>query len=154
MSSPMGVSAVPSEHSPGGTRERETFEVIERDHGEDPARWLDQDLLQHPGRKALVEARIDGIDSIALVRAWIAVERRLERATRQGIITRLERREEQLQQLGERPERLHYRDDRDVPAKQWYRIEDGERVPWGEVDRSIGLPGSGRAVATDGGDGQ
>ena len=71
----------------------------------------------------------------------------------EGIITRLERREEQLQQIGERPARLTEREGRDVPDKQWYLVdEDGSRVPWSEVDRSIGLPGSGRAVATDGGD--
>lgn len=147
---------MPSEHSPGESRDRKRFPKLKDDYGEDPARWLDCDILGHSDRKRLVEARIEGIDEIALVRAWIAVERRLDRDTRQGIITRLERREEQLQQIGERPDRVTDRDGREIPDKQVYRVDaDGERVPWKDADRSTGLPSSrcrDQPVATDGGE--
>jgi hypothetical protein len=54
-----------SVHSP----DRDRFPSIREDHGEDPARFLDRPLF--------IRARIRGIDTIALVRAWMAVERRL-----------------------------------------------------------------------------
>lgn len=149
---------MPSEHSPGQSADRARFPEMKADLGEDPARWLDWDILGNRDRERLVRARIAAIDRIAVCRAWKAVERTLDRETRDGIIAHLDKREQQLEAIGERPDRLQERDGRDIPDKQWFRItEDGARIPWEDVDRSTAgasLRAGRRAVATDGGDQQ
>jgi len=96
-----------------GTQHRESFPVLQEQIGEDPGRYLDCDLVGpdvDDGRVMLVRARIRGIDSIETVRAWIAVERRLGHGPadgpREGIIRLLDQREERLEDIRERPDRL------------------------------------------------
>jgi len=124
---------VPSEFSPADRADREDrlydVEAMVENIGEDPARWLDRNLEHHgvPQLKerefsawdepnyrlvpeedvskplSMVKGRIDGIDSIAVARAWQAVERRL-RSTPEGgrdvIIDHLDERIEQLEEEG------------------------------------------------------
>lgn len=101
------------------------------DIGEDPGRWLDRDLFDHgitrleerdapaytegkyrlvrdgdvsaPGE--MIRDRIAGIDTIAVARAWEAVERCLERTPDGGrdvVIGLIQDRIEELQEHGER----------------------------------------------------
>ncbi|SDJ33799.1 hypothetical protein SAMN05216226_102192 [Halovenus aranensis] len=95
-----------SQHAAG--HDREEFARLRRDFGEDPARFLDHDLIQDSDKRQLAMARIRGIDRIEVIRGWIAVERALDRPTRTGIIRALEEREDTLQEIGERPERLQF----------------------------------------------
>ncbi|RLM33501.1 MULTISPECIES: hypothetical protein [unclassified Haloarcula] len=109
---------MPSENQAGDRRERLRCPRLVEDIGEDPARWLDQDLLSHPDRRKLVFSLIDGIDSIERIRAWRGTERKLasdrvaEKARnplekpRAKIMQRLEQREKWLELHGERPDRL------------------------------------------------
>lgn len=105
----------------GDTRER--FPRVKEYIGEDPARYLDQELDAH-GRE-LVEARIRGIDYLATVRAWIAVERSLGRGPGGGprpeVIKQLEEREAYLDAEGDRDERL------DLDAAR--RLSEEQRSP-------------------------
>jgi len=125
---------MPSEASPAGTSERRRFPRIEADHGEDPGRWLDCDLMSRPTHAVyetddrghttattrpdtdvdpagrMVEDRIKSIETEALLRAWEAVERRLaaldDREPRDKVMEWLEARREELPvEAGERIER-------------------------------------------------
>jgi hypothetical protein len=149
---------MPSEGMPADTGDRARYPEIKALHGEDPARWLDWQILGDGDREFMVRTRIASIDEIGLCRAWIAVERDLDRSTRRHIITRLEQRIQELEEIGERPDRLAF-GPRRPPELQadaqtdWYRIEDGERVPWAEADRSVGLSSRRRDTAVaDGGE--
>jgi len=148
---------VPSEHSPSSMLGRERVpELVER-IGEDPARWLDRSLFggesdtSAPG--IMIRARIRGIDDLGVLSAWKAVERRLDRGPREKVMQMLEDREQELEEIGERPDRLQERDGRDVPETEWYLVRDGERLPWSEADRKGATVsfdnGAGHAV-TDG----
>lgn len=93
--------------------------------GEDPARYLDKDLVSGEGRE-LALARIRGIARIEVVRAWRAAERRLaardDREPRGKILELLEERETYLQEHGERPRDLRTAledDPEDVPDRYW-----------------------------------
>jgi len=109
---------MPSENQAGDRHERLRCPKLLDRIGEDPARWLDQDLLSHPDRRKLVFALIDAIDSVQRLEAWRAVEKRLandryaEKARnplekpRAKIMQRLDQREEWLELHGERPDRL------------------------------------------------
>jgi len=88
--------------------------------GEDPARWLDWDLLVDQARAEIVRTLIDGIDSMERLRAWRAVERKLANddhndgarnpleEPRGPIMQRLDQREQWLELNGERPDRLEH----------------------------------------------
>jgi len=108
---------MPSENQSGSRADR--FEAANtRDRiGEDPARWLDQDLMSHSDRRDMVATLIESMDSIERVRAWRVVERGLAAADadesrvdidkpRGRIMQWLDQREEWLSQHGERPARL------------------------------------------------
>jgi hypothetical protein len=90
--------------------DRERFPGLRDDLGEDPARFLDRPLFdgdEHtasPG--AIMRARIRGIDYLATLRAWKAVERNLDRGPRDRVIEMLEDREQWLLEHGDRDERL------------------------------------------------
>ncbi len=126
---------MPSEYSPAdrgdGEDRRYDVEAMIENIGEDPARWLDQNLDHHgvarleerefaawdednyrvvPDEEVskpleMVKGRIDGIHTVAVARAWEAVERRL-RSTPEGgrdvIIDHLNDRIDELQEHGER----------------------------------------------------
>lgn len=105
--------------------DRETFPAIREQHGEDPARYLDRDLVERDGTRVTygtdhrgrttantrpdedtsphgerVRQRIEGIRSVELLRAWRAVERRLGRGPdggpRQKVLDWIDDREEEL----------------------------------------------------------
>jgi len=124
---------MPSESQPGSTVDREEFSRLRSDIGEDPTRFLDHELVTDQNLRELALARIRGIDEIATCRAWIAVERRLDRGSREVIIERLQERIETLEEIGERPDRLTRREEpRDIPEKRV--IVDGE--PAGDRSRT------------------
>jgi len=148
---------------PGSSHDVEEFPRIVDEIGENPARWLDRDLIT-PGavrqdieRAAdrsiqdvrlipdqnvssgitFVESRIRGIDTIEAVRAWKAVERALGRGPdggpRDAVIELLDEREAELEEIGERPDRLEH-GPRLPPAwttvessATWTDTEDGSR---------------------------
>jgi len=126
---------VPSEFSPADRGDRDDrlydVEAMVVNIGEDPARWLDRNLEHHgfacleqrefsawdeddwrlvPDEQVskpleMVKGRIDGIDEVAVARAWQAVERRL-RSTPEGgrdiVIEALEERIAELEENGDR----------------------------------------------------
>lgn len=84
-------------------------ENLKDDIGEDPARYLAVDRLDD---LRLARARIQGIDYLAVLRAWGAVERRLHdrgevtEHHREKVSGWLDEREEELSEVGDRDERL------------------------------------------------
>lgn len=131
---------MPSEHQGAVTDDRrERFPGLREDLGEDPARFLDRPLFgsnpQTSGEGVFIRARIRGIDEIAVVRAWTAIERRLERGPREKVLDLLDEREAELAEIGERPDRCESAD-RDRPSKEWYFVDDGERIPWPEHEQA------------------
>lgn len=150
---------------------------LKKDIGENPARFLDRRLVEYGQDHTdhtfarMVRDRIKGIDRLAVVNAWIAVERKLDRGPRDRVIDLLEQRREFLQEHGERPDDLRTEwpqdlperynpanRDREVPPKECYVITaDDERVPY---DERPTRPQVGRTfdsttdaeVATDGGE--
>ena len=146
---------------------------LKRKLGENPARFLDHDLVERGHRhtdhtlQRLVRARIRGIDRLEVVNAWIAVERKLDRGPRDQIIDLLEERKDYLEDHGERPDlrttslderppryQLHHRDLPD--ANVTVVTDDGECVPYEErpTAASVGSTFDStakREVATDGG---
>jgi len=104
---------VPSTEQIGEQTERREFSSLRADIGEDPARWLDREIASRTdqaNRKGVVDGLISGMDSLARVRAWKAVERALGRGRdggpRSWVIERLDEREATLERIGERPDRL------------------------------------------------
>lgn len=100
--------------------DREQFPSLEEQINEDPARWLDWPLLQ---RGENMRARIRGIDYLRVVRAWIAVERRIDRGPREQVMDWLEEREAQLESIGDRDERTQKRELREKPERECIRID-------------------------------
>jgi len=91
---------MPSEHQSASRVNREQFETIKAEIGEDPARWLDRPLLQ-PSQMGsdpavFIQARIDGIRSVDVCRQWIEVERELERGPRTEVVQWLNQRMQTL----------------------------------------------------------
>jgi hypothetical protein len=155
------VIAVPSEAQAGDTGvDRETFPDVQEQIGEDPARYLDRPIYA-PGEQSspllTAKCRIRGIDRLAVIGAWQAVERALDRGPRQSILELLAQRRESLVEHGEREDHLEERRDIDEERSvDWYAIDDGERVPLAEYQQSasakLASRGSGARAATDGGD--
>lgn len=135
----------------GSRRDRERFPDLKADIGEDPARFLDYPVLSSKSEVGspllLARARIRGIDNLATLRAWMAIERRLDRGPRAKVLNWLDERERELEAIGERPERNEYRDGRDIPEKEVrFLDEDGEIR-----DRSSATSKISELAATDGG---
>ena len=111
---------MPSRNQPANTTERMRCPKLRERLGEDPARWLDWDLLADASRKTLVFSLIEGIDTYERLEAWRAVEKRLANDrfthearnpledTRDAIMRRLDQREKWLDLHGERPDRLSF----------------------------------------------
>lgn len=160
---------MPSEGSPASTSTvPEWRRRLRDDLGEDPGRFLDRDLLSRPAAyhrvaddhggvrmearpdtacstaAALVEARIQGIDRRDRLSAWKAVERRLDRGPRKPVIELLEQRERELEELGERPDRLDDQERRDPEPTEsvveWPERDGGERSAMFSSDRVFGGP--------------
>jgi hypothetical protein len=142
----------------GRTSNRERFPEIAEEIGEDPARWLDRDLLEStPGdqpEKWRLQKRIDGIASLQVARAWAKVERELERGPRDPVLDMIQERVAYLNRHGTLDELL---EETDVDARReatpstssetvWTDRPDGDR----KVNRAD--PNRYRATATDGGE--
>lgn len=130
---------MPSDHSPAATHEREIFDDIRKEIGEDPARFLDRPLFDgaqdttSPGW--MIQKRIEGIDDLLVIRYWFEVEERLQRGPRDKVIQMLENRAQHLKTHGQRPQRLESLDVRHTPEKECYLVRDGERIPFQQVSR-------------------
>lgn len=108
---------MPSQNQPADTSQRMRCPKLVEGIGEDPARWLDWDLLADSQRAEMVRTLIDGIDSFERLRAWRAVERKLANDDYNGnarnpleeprgpIMQRLDQREQWLELNGERSDR-------------------------------------------------
>lgn len=98
---------MPSESQSHAAPSRETFASLRDQIGEDPARFLDHRIFGNPcGMGRLMHARIQGIDDLETIRAWRAVERNIDRGPRDRVLEWLDEREQELEEIGERPDRL------------------------------------------------
>lgn len=111
--------------------DREEFPNLREDIGEDPARYLDHDYFL---MCETIRARIRGIDSFAVLRAWEAVERRIDRGPRDKVLEWLEEREAELGEIGEREDRPDGPIERDVPEKTAVWVDD-------DGDEYVRVPG-------------
>ncbi|WP_181685837.1 hypothetical protein [Halorhabdus salina] len=141
---------MPSKHSPSSSRDRVECPDIAEEIGHDPARFLDRDLAESEHYRldidrdssgsvvdcrlvpdqhcstgaALVKAVINGIDHLDVIDAWIEVEtQRLDRGPRESVIALLNQRRAELQEIGERPDRMHAGPR--LPP-EWYHEDDGD----------------------------
>lgn len=121
---------MPSQNQSADTSSRARYPERQAEIGEDPARWLDHDLLARSAvrqqadpdsqydRMRLVEdtevstfglmlrARIRGIDKLSVIRHWLEVEHDLDRGPRETVVDLLQERADELKEIGVRPDRL------------------------------------------------
>lgn len=122
-------------------RDRERYPKLREEIGEDPAQYLDVPMFRDDGVTPLRTAfsRIQGIDRIPVVNAWLAVERNLPRGPRDRVVAKLRERRQFLEEHGERPDELpasegsaRYRAREvreDVSCEyEWVDQEDGEQA--------------------------
>jgi hypothetical protein len=141
---------------PADQSERHEFPAFREELGEDPARFLDRDLLAKPERPVydtddrgrtvvrwrpdmasaagvLVRDRIRGIDDVDVLTAWRQVERRLARGEdggpRDRVLKWLDEREAELRDLGERPDRLPF-----GPRRRREKPDDRDVFEWDTDD--------------------
>jgi hypothetical protein len=155
------VSPVPSDAQGHGSLDRARYPDVRERIGEDPAQYLDKPLFEtsYDGDCSVagwtIKVRIQSIDSFAVLGAWKGIERNLDRGPRDRVMEMLNDRAQELEAIGERPDRLVERDGRHVPKSEWYIVRDGERLPWEGVDRATAGAAFSEdrfAVATDGGE--
>lgn len=118
---------------------------LSAEHGENPARFLQADIRADHGDGTsgeLMFARIRGIETIALVRYWVAMERRLAaiegRDARDRVLQALAKRERHLEEHGDglaqsglSREEIHERNAQlDSESVAVLLNEDGEEVSW------------------------
>jgi len=143
---------MPSTNQGSPSRDRRTFPSLREDIGEDPARWLDWEIVSNEDRKRMLVGLIRGMDRLDRLRAWKAVERRLGRGRdggpRRWVIDRLDEREATLEEIGERPDRLPF-----GPRRPPEMLDtESNAVRRGDSGRSaLDKVSSGR-LATDGGE--
>jgi len=93
---------------PASQSDRDTFPNLRDDLGEDPARFLDRPLVDPSGVGSspfeLARARIRGIDKLAVINAWIAVEKQIDRGPRDRVLDLLQERMTELEANGGRPD--------------------------------------------------
>lgn len=140
-----------------GDPDRQQFQEIVDAIGEDPAQFLDHDLAADGDRRRLAIARIEGIDHLGVVNAWVQVERELDRGPRERVIELLEQRRDWLLEHGDRDDRLE--DDHEraqvAPKDVVWLDEDGEPYERGGADKRLQERlerAEQEAVATDGGE--
>ena len=101
---------MPSTNQGGQQRDRRRFDRLADDVGEDPARWLDWSLVDDADRRRMALDRIASIDKYAVLAAFRAVERALadqdDRDPRTRIMKAIDEREQTLDRIGERPDRI------------------------------------------------
>ena len=118
---------------------------IAAEHGENPGRFLVEDLRVDGGDGTtgeLMLARIRGLETIALCRFWVMIERRLAdlegRDPREKVVDALEERERHLEEHGDglaqaglsREERRDRAADRDSQSVAVLVDENGQEIPW------------------------
>lgn len=106
---------MPSEHQSADPRNYQPFPDIENAIDENPARFLDRDLLSstpvgQSNPKEFVFARIDGIDFLAVAESYLYVELNLSRAEcpRAPVVAKLNERIQWLREHGDRPRGEQY----------------------------------------------
>ncbi|WP_231183074.1 hypothetical protein [Haladaptatus sp. DYF46] len=125
---------------------------------ENPARFLDHDLVEHGSNhtdhtlQRLVTARIRGIGTIEVVNAWIAVERKIDYGPREGVISLLEERKAFLEEYGEfdPPSRTaeQLRERATEQAKEARRLKDGGKE---DVEKPLSASQKIHRLRSDGG---
>jgi hypothetical protein len=110
----------------GPRRDRERFPCLKEQIGEDPARYLDVDRIDD---LQLARVRIRGIDFLATLRAWRAVERQL--GPRPKVLEWLDEREAKLERIGNRDERLA---DADIEGRREATPSTASTVVWSDRD--------------------
>lgn len=148
---------MPSTHQAAADREVPPFPRIEREHGENPARFLVESIepdADHGTSGELILARIEGIESLDLAHAWEAVERALAREDyldepRERVLDALEERQDALAdddglaQVGLSAAELRARG----AGSEYESVailvdEEGEEVPWSRQKGAVvGQPG-------------
>ena len=169
---------MPSEHQGGSRSDRARYPDLKRDIGEDPARWLDRDLLDRPSRVVyetddrghvyadfvpdkdvdaagrMVRDRIHSIDSIEVLDAWYEVEEELgknEGKPRPKVLTWLNERRVELREIGDREDRVGDLPRMSVAERRSRAVEVATEsvAEWGE--HSDGKRSVNRAPTPDGG---
>lgn len=121
---------MPSQNQSADTFSRARYPERQDEIGEDPARWLDHDLLARSAVRQqvdsdsqfdqvslvedtgvstfgqLLRARIRGIDKLTVIRHWLEVEHDLDRGPRDTVVDLLQERADELKEIGERPDRI------------------------------------------------
>ena len=132
------------------TYDAELREQIVDAIGEDPARFLDHDLVGENDARRLAVARIEGIERLQVVNCWKQCERALDRETRGQVMVLLNRRRDHLLEHGERDDwpRAESDEIREWSAETVHVDADGNRV-----ERSRSATAKLHEVRADGGDG-
>lgn len=147
---------MPSPHQASSDREVPPFPRIEREHNENPARFLLETIEtddNHGTSGALILARIDGIESLDLAHAWEAVERALAREDyldepREFVLDALAERQDALvndnglPQIDLSPAELRARGT-DYEYESVAVLVDGEgnQIPWARQNGAVVRPG-------------
>ncbi|MEZ3163267.1 hypothetical protein ABNG03_00155 [Halorubrum sp. RMP-47] len=133
------------QHNEQSTHTPDPSLELSAEHGENPARFLDVEIHVDSGSGTsgeLMFARIRGIQTIALVRYWVAMERRLasirDRDPRERVLQALAQRERYLDEHGEGlpqtgmtpSERREVAAERDAESVAVLLDKDGEAVSW------------------------
>jgi hypothetical protein len=122
---------MPSESQSHAEPSRATFPTLRDKIDEDPARFLDHDIFGTPcGMGRMMRARIQGIDDLETIRAWRAVERKINRGPRERVLEWLDDREEELEEIGERPDRLKLGPRR---PPEWFDSESAIEIEYGSA---------------------
>lgn len=149
---------MPTEHSPASQSGKYPWtERLRRYIGEDPARFLDQPILDNSAGQSpllLARARIQGIDSWDVLTAWAAVERHpATRGPREKVMFWLQERKRDLEEIGDRDERLQDAPRLDPEPTESCLVfldEDGNERTRNSFTSSVSR--SSEFVATDGGE--
>lgn len=128
---------------PVADADRPQLNDIAEEIGEDPAQFLDSD-------DDLLWARLKGIDRVDVARAWIEAEIEFGEyrgdSPRSKVIGALNQRIQELEETGEREDKLHHKRRRPEPLdrghvcrRRWYRIH--RRGMGGETPPAAGRGG-------------
>lgn len=134
-----------TQHNEQATATPDPSPELSAEYGENPARFLQASIQMDVGDGTtgeLMFARIRGIETVSLVRYWVAMERRLAsmegRDPRDRVLQALAQRERYLEEHGEGlaqagltpAERREAAAERDSESAAVLLDEDGEAVSW------------------------
>ena len=135
-----------AQHNEQATETPDPSPELSDEYSENPARFLQEPIQIDVGDGTtgeLMFARIRGIETIALVRYWVAMERRLAsiegRDPRERVLQALAQRERHLKEHGEElaqagmtpAEHREAAAERDAESVAVLVDEDGEELSWG-----------------------